>query len=421
MSYSKLIHDYLDGELNTTQEDVLFAELSGNEEVRGEFNRQMKLHGAARSDASFISPPPERTGAVFAALGFSAPVAEAAQTGAATAQATAAKVGAVEFVRNNIATFVTALVTSALTAVVVLLIQNYYSEDAAKPEPPTVTSEASEISSTSDIPIVNASELSNTGERITSTRTASSFNNSSNSGSGIGSSDRTGDAVSPIVSVPTTSEPIEESSGFSRPKPISEGLNLFKLNRTERLRSSEELSPEYSFAFSPRAPNGKFGKFDMLAERSFTEAANGVNVPGSNSAYDNLSVAAIYNFDERNSLGLRIGKTTYGQKFDFEKDGRTLVYIQNPSLWSASLIYRRSFEELAIGEFLTPYARVSFGGTSLGPTAGMQLGAMIYPIDSFYFSLAIETNGLIYSTQNSYQTSLNYGISGGIGYNFDLY
>ncbi len=72
MSYNRLIHDYLDGELDQTSEDALFTHLSGSTELRSEFNQQIKLHNMAGMDMKRITVPAELTGAVFSHLGFAA-------------------------------------------------------------------------------------------------------------------------------------------------------------------------------------------------------------------------------------------------------------------------------------------------------------------------------------------------------------
>ncbi len=43
MDYSRMIHDYLDGELDQMQQDILFAELATNQDMRVDFSQQVKL------------------------------------------------------------------------------------------------------------------------------------------------------------------------------------------------------------------------------------------------------------------------------------------------------------------------------------------------------------------------------------------
>ena len=85
MNNSKLIHDYLDGKLQQPGQDMLFAELANNAELRNEFNQQMKMHMIAQNDMAMISPPAAATNAIFAELGFSIPPSGGAGDGAAGA------------------------------------------------------------------------------------------------------------------------------------------------------------------------------------------------------------------------------------------------------------------------------------------------------------------------------------------------
>mgnify|MGYP001273819923 CR=1 FL=1 len=74
MSYSKIIHEYLDGgRLATPEEEVLFKTLASDEEIRSEFNKQMKLHMMAQRDMNSITPPSAVTSQLFGSLGFAMP------------------------------------------------------------------------------------------------------------------------------------------------------------------------------------------------------------------------------------------------------------------------------------------------------------------------------------------------------------
>lgn len=75
MTYERLIHEYLDEGLNEEMQQQLFSQLSHDESLRLEFNKQMKLHLLAKEDFEATAPSIELTNRVFQSAGFSVPFA----------------------------------------------------------------------------------------------------------------------------------------------------------------------------------------------------------------------------------------------------------------------------------------------------------------------------------------------------------
>ncbi|HET6400558.1 MAG TPA: YCF48-related protein [Candidatus Kapabacteria bacterium] len=73
MTYQKLIHDYLAGELSQEEEEKLFDGLSRHAEWREEMQLQLQMERAMEQDLHSVTVPPNATGAVFASLGFRRP------------------------------------------------------------------------------------------------------------------------------------------------------------------------------------------------------------------------------------------------------------------------------------------------------------------------------------------------------------
>ncbi len=69
MTTQELIHRYLDGDLDSVQEDVLFAELASNPALRTELNEQVRVHRLAKSDMAATTVDPALSASVFAAVG----------------------------------------------------------------------------------------------------------------------------------------------------------------------------------------------------------------------------------------------------------------------------------------------------------------------------------------------------------------
>ena len=71
--YTKLIHDYLAGELSSEDEARLFEGLSRNPEWREEMQLQLQMERAMEKDLRSIAVPSSAATAVFASLGFRRP------------------------------------------------------------------------------------------------------------------------------------------------------------------------------------------------------------------------------------------------------------------------------------------------------------------------------------------------------------
>ena len=70
---SERLHAYLDGELNSAEEDTLFRDLAGSQELRGEMRDLVAIRNAVTSDKQGMIPPLAVTTALFTGLGFSVP------------------------------------------------------------------------------------------------------------------------------------------------------------------------------------------------------------------------------------------------------------------------------------------------------------------------------------------------------------
>ena len=74
MINAQLIHDYLDGEVDSGTEEMLFARLRADSEMRKEFNTQMKIVSLAQRDKAMTIPPPALTNSLFNKLGYDLPM-----------------------------------------------------------------------------------------------------------------------------------------------------------------------------------------------------------------------------------------------------------------------------------------------------------------------------------------------------------
>lgn len=73
MNYKKLIDMYLVGDLNSVEKDLLYRELSTNEDLREYFEEQINFNQVFFKDYQTITVPSELTNEIFANLKFNIP------------------------------------------------------------------------------------------------------------------------------------------------------------------------------------------------------------------------------------------------------------------------------------------------------------------------------------------------------------
>lgn len=75
MSYSRMLHDFVENDLPGSQEETLFHALAGDEDLRFELKYLLSLRGAVESDAEAGAVPLASTGSIFSRLGYAMPAA----------------------------------------------------------------------------------------------------------------------------------------------------------------------------------------------------------------------------------------------------------------------------------------------------------------------------------------------------------
>ena len=70
MEYSKLIHEFADGTLESGNEEELFRLLASNEDYRGELKQQIAMKNAIKIDAKAYTPSAASTLKIFSSIGF---------------------------------------------------------------------------------------------------------------------------------------------------------------------------------------------------------------------------------------------------------------------------------------------------------------------------------------------------------------
>lgn len=419
MSYSKLIHDYLDGELTTSQQDLLFSELAHNIELRQEFNQQVRLQTLAQSDLPSLTPPAEAANQVFSKLGFNIPNSDFAKHLYLNKSAEKAFFwkSTVEFFKKRFPTILTSVVSATITALLFLYFLNNYSSNI---NPSTNGLNRNVISNTlSDLQVPKSSgNLSD--NRLTNNLTE----------------DELQKLFAKALENYFAENPIKSNVFYASDSKNRDLLDnnknesLTQNNQTQNTTNQNSYQNQFPFVWSPNPSQSERklnlsspepnsidipDDFALLLRGFSTQSSTKVNVPSNaNPWFNNMALSFAYNFDKHHSLGLEIGQEQFAQRFQKTEYDLTTTWEQNPLLFWYGAFYRFSYPELIFSEKLFPFAQIFGGATSVGPIFKSQIGLQYKPDKRVTFVLGGEFTRLIYSFQNNIYNSDKFGITYGI-------
>lgn len=434
MSNSKLIHDYLDGELDSSMQDSLFHQLASDSEMRAEFSQQMKLHVITQNDMSTISPPMDSTNAIFATLGFTIPSVQfAGGAGASVAAgAGAGFLAALWSGAKKMAPYaLTTIVATVITALILFwLFDKYFSNNDEFSNSGSIPSSVPFVSSyqkPADAPvkqIVQNSGLSKKEiERIYTKAFNDAFNNYMKAGSmalALNNRQSQTNNAADAEDYDNTFKKVtfERKRDFSMLNPI---MNPSPANEKENKYVGNMINnvPYYPFYVESgdNLERTKFG-LELRNINAKSAVASGTVPTSSNPWFSNMSLALSYNFDKNHSLGFAIGQEAFMQDFTNLTDGIVYSFKQNPLLFWYGLQYKLTLPDLIYANVIYPYASVLVGGTTVGPMGRIQAGLTFKPDKRVSFYLGAEASTLYYNVQNNIYNTTKYGVTYGIGLHY---
>ena len=384
----------LDGELESSQEPGIFAELAQNEELRAEFHDQMRFKEAASRDTDAFALPIGATAGVFSRLGF-----EAALKGT-----TAVGVGVV--LKKLWLPLTTAIASAVLTFVAISGFGLGNSGTQSDIPRSTQSEETNLAANTSNqpsqaptiiyrdvppriifkrVPIVETQSAGNTVVSATDTTATKS----------IASELHTSYRVSPSASAILAPVSLRSPALAQYPEFDTEA---------EPFRHMETNPEPNSFYFTLRGMNSK--SYPSTDEQLQTSQA-----------FSNLAIGLFYEFGENHSVGMEIGQEPFTQLVNNPEQG----YIrseQNPILFWVGLSYRGTLSKIASLGDLQPYAQVTIGSTQVGPLGKAIVGLQYTTMSGFGINLGIEGSLLYYQINQTKDNTRKLGLTYGLQYKF---
>ncbi len=415
MSYSKLIHEYLDSQLNAVNEDVLFAELAKNSDLRVEFNQQVQLQNVAMTDMRTITPPAESTNAIFTSLGFTIPSSDYLRrimpnSGGSISMRPAGSAVS-QFFRKYASTVAAVIITASLTTAVFMLTDNRFAttptanENIAqvKKDIPVVSSQEK-----SDIAIVKQSNLTN----ITRTQRNTFANISDNSAN---QTQQIVDDNSPNIAGLFQNSPSVKTNSSDEPT-----INLMGTNSNTRsgFVNNDVYDPFFSALNIEPAQNFNDGNVAVIF--SYSDQASNVSVaaPGQSFAGNNFNVTTLYKINDHWYVGASFGAEQFALKYtqNIKGEGEGYQWQQMPSLGYIGLTTRFALplkDYFEYGDLITPYLQI-FGGTTnaYGFLAKGQAGITLTPYNKLAINIGYEIATYSYKiekTENIFKNGFVFG------------
>lgn len=409
MDYTRLVDLYLEGEINPIEKDLLYRELSQNQELQEYLEEQIQFSKLFQNDFKTISVPSDATNAVFASLNFKIPNVATTPSVPIYPKFVA---NLKQFFGKFAPFFASSLVGGAVTFFLAWLflplnfkiesLNNQANLSSGKEIPIATTKEIPNISTSREIKAVNIERII---KETLENWLANYFKNYSLPNNSLARNE-------------------EQTPSLSfEPAILNKELPKIEFTNKDLSYERKETLPLNYYSNSPIANTLSSNNLTQKL-RNITLGFRGYMLKSNPDVSVNLSEKGIipnvgislgYNIATNTNIGLEFGQEKFAQKYTLKRDGEVTYYKQNPLLWWYGLYIQQSISNLFQFQDIKPMARIFLGGTPVGPLARGAVGLQYTPDERVTLFLGWEATYLGYKVQNTvYQTKktgVTYGVS----------
>ncbi len=418
MNHDNLINEYFDGNLDSTNQELLFGELSNSEELRYDFNQLFAMKLAIGKDTAAFVPAVSSTETLFSNLGIAGVAGSSSFAG---------------FWSLYKAPIITGLMATVATALVMLWLlpigdgnTNYQ-----KNEIPIVTARETNVAKlTIELPreaIVKSSVNNNQSMGLMNSqqlnkvisdnaRLNSQVNNLQNQIASL--NEITNKLNKENSTLKLSKESLANNESSLNDVVMADNINtVFQSNFASQPNSYSSNNTNFIFnnisTYNPETSiklEAALGRYFQSLGSDFAERNNTFS--------DNLRVSGLYNLSREYSIGLDLRQENFYQEFtDITNEGQKLIYQQQPIVYSASMLFRYAPEYL---EFLQirPNIDLSVGASNIGELARIGVGLDYYLFGNTYFYFKSDYTFLSYYHKDINFSSNKFGSHLGIGVEF---
>lgn len=411
MNFKKLIDLYLEGDLNSVEKDLLFRELSTNQDLREYFEDQINFNQVFLKDYQAITVPSELTNEIFAKLNFKIPN-KGYETKASTQPTFITKF------KTHFSKFIPYFASSILGSICTFLLLWLF---IPMPRQNTTTFVSSNLSNELGIPVGQTIALSKPLAETNETKQFDKFEQVlprilDKYFSKYLQKENT-NGYKPIEVLRTENQDIIE--------PTDTKFKAWNITQSNLEHNSAIVLKNYDF--NSKSYLNSLSSFGHLTQKlkNITLGFRGysmnsqptVNVNlGERGLLTNAAISIGYDLFKNTNVGFEFGQEKFSQQYTLKRYGELTYYKQNPLLWWYGFYLQQTIENMFVFKEMRPFARIFLGGTPVGPLFRGSLGMLYAPDERFSLHFGWEVSYLSYKVQdNFYHTKKN-----GITYGFTL-
>ncbi|MCX7909637.1 MAG: hypothetical protein N2560_09000 [Ignavibacteria bacterium] len=410
MDYTKLVDLFLEGELSSVEKEILFRELSQNQELQEYFETQIQFNQLFQKDLNTITVPSDATNTIFASLSFKIPnsetvVQDPSQTAFVSFKRILSKY-APYFSSSVIGGIITFLLLWLLLPTkfptTTLIQQNNLSSEQGIPL--GVANEVPKIQASKEPIQTNAVDIEKLISKALENWFATHFQNGN---------------------IPNNFA--QNSNQITEQNPIepAEKKHLIQSVYSSKKPWSTEPTILPSIQFFSKEPLALSQNTNVLTQKlkNITLGFRGYMLKSNPDVNVNLTEKGIlpnagisigYNVGKNTNIGFEFGQEKFSQKYTLNFNGEITYYKQNPLLWWYGFYLQQSISNLFQIKELKPMARVFIGGTPVGPLARGALGLQYTPDERVSLFFGWEGTFLGYKVQNNFYQTKKSGITYGV-------
>lgn len=417
MNSETMLRDFLDGDLDQADQELLFQQLSVDSDLRRVLQEHLRIGSIVQQDIPTIAAPASAGAHIFAALGYGA---------AATSLSWSARAmgGLRRWGSHALAAAGGAVVALLLT----LVAMGGFSQDEVQdggdryafvevpmpfPWPEQIGSGSPTVASSelpADIPVVPAQPAQETVVRNMPAPTSNAAITTDNAS-------KTENADQQQLREPESSDLESHSSPQkpaslqtpvlrSNPLPTTDAILIAGLERPSQSETRAETDPLDIDEFAVELEELRDMDFSIELRTLIGNSSPDVTLPSQVDGFTaDRSLAFTYEFGNNFVLGIEGGRESFGQEYRTVIQDRAATVRQNPQLFWAGLVTRYDLRVLSPVDVVFPYVQSIVGTSEVGPLGKGIVGLRTTPEEPIVLSLGVEFSRLWYNINGARFTS----------------
>ncbi|HYF03315.1 MAG TPA: hypothetical protein VEC36_08055 [Patescibacteria group bacterium] len=396
LSPSEMLCAFLDGELPETQISSLFYAMAQNTELQAELRQLLAVRNAVQ--AMPLSIPAQLQDAIFERSGLGNHLRPATVIKSGAVMGTLAMI----FKSRAFAMVLSGVLASTATFAFMHTTQ-------VIPDPVMITK-------STPVPSVETKVVIEKIDATTS-QLASAFKD----GFEKGVTERLENTHGVIAENNATDNYIPNQKPNEEGEIVTLGAQKEEVSEQQRqiIADSAAFARRFAFKFTPQEeviPTPPLlQNFMAFVRGSAAYSLVRLNIPApSDPAFNNTSAGLLYRVDDRNFIGMEVGRENFMQQYRGIEDGIPFRYEQNyPAIWGGA-VYQHNFPKLVTAYGIQPFARIMAGGTEVGPLFKTAAGIYYEYNNSIGVNAAVEGTSLFYNHQQNWFSTQKIGFTYGV-------